>query len=271
MGVGDEFLANDILRHGAYVCLRAKDPIDREALAKAPIAALADRMGLQNEYTTGGAHPLEAIAFLRRHSAVSREIEDFGVERADWVLHVASAGSDAVMSFCVQAQALLEPYAGVRILSGVVRPKNYTGAAMMKWAYDRAVTQQPGAAMPNALLLPMRKTPEWWRKDWMERHTYFLPRYDDEGRMISEGHALASAPGIPCIYRRSYHALEQPAPEDAYDFVTYFECADADVPIFDQVCANLRDVKRNPEWKFVREGPTWRGHRVPAWKDLFTD
>jgi hypothetical protein len=173
------------------------------------------------------------------------------------------------MSFCLQARSLLEPFAGVRILSGVGRPRNYTGGAMERWAYARAVAQQPGAAMPNAFLIPLSKTWDWWRKDWMERHTYFLPRYDDEGRMVAEGHALAGAAGIPCIYRRTYHAQDQPAPDGSYDFVTYFECADADLPVFDQVCANLRDVKRNPEWKFVREGPTWRGRRVASWQDLF--
>jgi hypothetical protein len=51
--------------------------------------------------------------------------------------------------------------------------------------------------------------------------------------------------------------------------VTYFECADADVPTFHAVCAALRDVRKNPEWAFVREGPTWHGRRVPTWPDLF--
>jgi hypothetical protein len=63
--------------------------------------------------------------------------------------------------------------------------------------------------------------------------------------------------------------VTEPAPEDAYDFLTYFECADADVPTFHAVCAALRDVSRNPEWKFVREGPTWHGRRVATWSGLF--
>ena len=87
---------------------------------------------------------------------------------------------------------------------------------------------------------------------------------------MAEGHALAAEAGIPCILRRTYYAMEQPAPAGAYDFVTYFECGDADVPVFEGVCANLRDVKRNPEWKFVREGPAWQGRRVPDWEALFT-
>jgi len=268
--VGDEFLSREVLRHGAYVCLRPRENTGTAALARAAIPALADRLGLRDEFAFAGS-PLErSVAYLRRKHAVPRDIPDPDVLRAEWVIHVAAKDTDSVMSFCVHARALLEPHAAMRILSGVVRPRNYTGAAMEKWAYARAVVQQGGATMPNGFLIPLSKTSDWWRKEWMERHTYFLPKYDDEARMVAEGHALASAEGIPCLYRRSYHALEQPAPEGAYDFVTYFECADADLPVFERVCAKLRDTRKNPEWKFVREGPTWHGLRVPTWADLFT-
>jgi hypothetical protein len=267
--MGDEFLATEVLRHGAYICGRATGLAGAAEVARAPIEDLAGRLGLRNEFNPEGPPPLEAIGFLRRHSATPRGVADENLLNADWVIHVGSQSSDPVMTFCVQARRYLEPHAALRVLSGVVRPRNYTGAAMEKWAYDRAVAQQPGAAMPNAFLLPMSKTADWWRKDWMERHTYFLPRYDDRGRMVAEGHALAAAEGIPWIHRRTYRALEQPAPEGSYDFVTYFECADADIPVFERICASLRDVTRNPEWKFVTEGPTWHGRRVPTWQALF--
>ncbi len=267
--VGDEFLAREVLRHGAYLCLQPKGSSAQRALADAPIEDLARRLGLQNEFNAAGSPPQEAIAFLRRQAAKPGHIPDDGLLRADCVIHVASKSSDPVMSFCVQVRAMMEPHATIRILSGVVRPRNYTGAAMEKWAYARAVVQQPGTTMPNAFLIPMSKTADWWRKDWMERHTYFLPRYDDRGRMVAEGHALAGEAAIPRLLRRNYHALAQPAPDGEYDFVTYFECADADIPVFQAVCANLRDVMRNPEWKFVLEGPTWHGRRVPTWRDLF--
>jgi hypothetical protein len=123
--------------------------------------------------------------------------------------------------------------------------------------------------MPNAFFVPMSKTPDWWRKDWMERHTYFLPRYDDAGRMINEGHALATEAGIACLLRRTYKSEAQPALAGQYDFLTYFECADEAIPTFHQVCAALRDLNKNPEWQFVREGPTWQGRRVPTWTALF--
>jgi hypothetical protein len=104
----------------------------------------------------------------------------------------------------------------------------------------------------------------------MERHSYFLPRYDHAGRMESEGHALAAAAGIPHLMRRTYKNLTEPAPAGAYDFLTYFECADAGVATFHEVCAALRDVAKNSEWQFVREGPTWHGRRVETWPELFT-
>jgi hypothetical protein len=174
-----------------------------------------------------------------------------------------------VAEFCAEITRLLAPAAGLRILTGVLRPMIYTGLAMNNFAYAHRVLQQPGAKMPNAFLLPMSKTAAWWAKDWMERHTYMLPRYDDEGRMTAPGHALAAEAGIACLLRRTYKAETEPAPEGSYDFLSYFECADADVPTFHEVVANLRDVQKNPEWRFVREGPTWHGRRVPAWDHLF--
>ena len=87
--------------------------------------------------------------------------------------------------------------------------------------------------------------------------------------MTSEGHALATAAGIPCLLRRTYRNATEPAADGEYDFLTYFECRDDDVPIFHQVCAALRDVRRNPDLRFVREGPTWHVRRVASCEELF--
>ncbi len=267
----DEFLARDILGHGAYVCVRRADSAVALSEASAGIASLARRLELRNEFDPHDTGPGGSIAFLRRRAATPGDIADDDVLQADAVVHVASKRTEAVDEFCGESSRLLAKGAPVRVLRGVQRPKNYTGAAMNNWAYGRQVVQQPGAVMPNALLIPLNKTAEWWTKNWMERHTYFLPRYDDRGRMISEGHALAAEAGIACLLRRTYTKLaESAAAPGDYDFITYFECADTDLAVFHQVCAALRDVKRNPEWQFVREGPAWHGHRVPSWDALFT-
>jgi len=265
--MSNDVLSTEVLRHGAYLCLSVP-PEARRRLSSAPVPELAARLGLRNEFEPGAGHPPSAVAFLRRVSATAGGIADDELLRADAVVHVAAAAAGPVVEFCAEATRLLAPVLKPRVLQGVVRPKDYTSAAMNQFAYAHAVVQQPGAAAPNAFLLPMSKTQAWWSKDWMERHTYFLPRYE-HGRMVSEGHALASAAGVPCLMRRTYKHESSPAPAGSYDFVTYFECADADVPTFHAVCAALRDVTKNPEWEFVREGPTWHGRRVATWPELF--
>ena len=264
--------ANDVksaepLRHGAYVCLRVPEGARRAVIAAA-VPALAEGLGLQNEFEAKDGPPADAIAFLRRVGATPADIADEGLLRADAVVHVASARATPVTEFCAEVKRLVGPAVDTRVLGGVVKPMTYTGNAMHNFAYAHRVLQQAGSIMPNAFLVPLSKTAAWWAKDWMERHTYFLPRYED-GRMVNEGHALASAAGIACLMRRTYKHETEPAPAGRYDFVTYFECADADVPTFHDVCAALRDVTKNPEWAFVREGPTWHGRRVAAWAELF--
>jgi hypothetical protein len=259
---------SDILRHGAYVCLSVPAPA-RAAMARAAVPALAARLGLRNEFEGTDGHPADAIAFLRRADVSPGHVADDGLLRADVVVHVASATATPVTAFCTEIADLLAPGVASRVLAGGVRPMQFTGNAMHNFAYAHRVLQESGARMPHAFLVPMNKTADWWAKGWMERHTYFLPRYDDAGRLRSQGHALAAEAGIACLMRRTYKHLDEPAPEGAYDFITYFECADADVPTFHAVCAALRDVERNPEWAFVREGPTWHGRRVATWPELF--
>jgi hypothetical protein len=268
MEVAPTAASSEILRHGAYVSLRVPGHA-RRIVAAAAVPTLIGRLGLRNEFDAVDGHPTNAVAFLRRVDATPADIEDHHLLHSDAVIHVASPTAERVTAFCVEVDRLLGPAVKRRVLSGVVRPTNYTGNAMHDFAYAHQVTQQPGGVMPNAFLLPMGKAPAWWAKDWMERHTYFLPRYDESGRMVNQGHALAAAAGIPCLMRRTYKHATLPAPEGAYDFVNYFECADAHIPTFHEVCRALRETTKNPEWRFVREGPTWHGRRVATWPELF--
>lgn len=259
----------DPIRYGAYICLSVP-AASRAAAAGADVPALAERLGLRNEYGSAGGDPPQSIAYLRRVSAVPGQITDEGLLGAEAIVHVAAPAPEPITEFRAGLARLLGPAVTPRVLAGVVRPLGYTGQAMFNFSYGERVLQQPAAVMPNAFLVPMSKTPGWWRKDWMERHTYFLPRYDDAGRMQNEGHTLAAAAGISCLLRRTYKSPAEPAADGDFDFVSYFECADADVPVFRGVCDALRDVTRNPEWTFVREGPTWHGRRTATWPDLFT-
>lgn len=253
-------------RSGAWVALRVPSGLEEE-LAALPVTRLADGLDLESEFS--GGRPENAVAYLRRIEARRGDIEDDGLLLADAVVHVASVSASTVERFCTELSRLLPERVTARVLAGARLTPSFTGQAMHEFAYANQATQLPAAEMPNAFIVPLSKSAEWWKKGWMERHTYFLPRYDDEGGMISEGHVLASAPGIPALLRRTYKNRSQPAPRDQYDFVNHFECSDADVPVYETVCERLRDVARNPEWAFVKEGPTWRGCRVETWIDLF--
>lgn len=260
--------SNEPIRHGAYVCLSGP-PAEWSSAAAAEVPALAARLGLRNEYEPGDDHPAEAVAYLRRVSATPAGIHDEALLRADAIVHVASPEAEGVSEFCAELVRLLPPSIHTYVLGGVVRPMSYTSNTLYNYAYAHRVLQQPGALAPNAFLVPTSKTAAWWEKGFMERHTYILPRYDDDGKMRHEGHALVTEPGISCLMRRTYKHPVEPAPEGSYDFLNYFECADEHVPAFHQVCAALRDTNRNPEWSFVREGPTWQGRRVGTWEALF--
>jgi hypothetical protein len=110
----------------------------------------------------------------------------------------------------------------------------------------------------------MNKSQAWWDKAALDRQTYFYPHADASGAQV-KGHARAAEPGIGTIYRKLYYNPDGHGRKDEWDFVTYFECADEQLATFDQICQALRDVRQNPEWQFVVEGPEWRGRRVLKW------
>jgi hypothetical protein len=111
----------------------------------------------------------------------------------------------------------------------------------------------------------MSKTAAWWEKTSLERHVYFYPHHDQATGERAKGHAQAAEAGIKKIFRKLYHNPDGYQRAGEFDFLTYFECTDENLSTFDQVCRALRDERQNPEWKYVQEGPEWRGKRVFRW------
>src|SRR5262245_64895967 len=95
MRANDVRKLDEVLRHGAYVCLRVP-PEARTATAAAGVPALAERLKLANEFDAQGAPPPEAIAFLKRVGAEPGNVADDGLLQADAVVHVAGATAAAV-------------------------------------------------------------------------------------------------------------------------------------------------------------------------------
>ena len=102
---------------------------------------------------------------------------------------------------------------------------------------------------PLAVLIPIRKTAEWWALAREQRQAYVM-----EG--APNGHLAIGRRYAARIYRRLYQARYLPGSE--WDFLTYFEFAAQETQAFCDLLAELRDLDRNPEWAFVdREVEIW--------------
>jgi hypothetical protein len=106
-----------------------------------------------------------------------------------------------------------------------------------------------GESGPVAVLIPIRKTAEWWALGREQRQAYVM-----EG--APNGHMAIGRRYADRIYRRLYQARYLPGSE--WDFLTYFEFPVTEVQTFVALLSALRNVDENPEWAFVdREIEIW--------------
>src|SRR5262249_53239766 len=115
----NDLQGNKTLGHGAYLCLTVP-PGARRAAAEAPVPALAERLGLRNEFVSGNGQ--QSVAYLRRVSAAAGQVADTGLFGADAVLHVAAATAPPVTAFRAALEDVLPPGVELRVLDGVLRP-----------------------------------------------------------------------------------------------------------------------------------------------------
>jgi hypothetical protein len=102
---------------------------------------------------------------------------------------------------------------------------------------------------PRAVLIPIRKSAEWWALAQDQRQAYFDP--SSSGGHIAIGNRFAAK-----IYRRLYHSRYLPGSD--WDFLTYFEFTSNNAGAFSELLTLLRDPHHNPEWGFVdREVEIW--------------
>ena len=150
-------------------------------------------------------------------------------------------------------------------IEGTQRAPRYTSPELHEFAYRPAAVRRPGQQAPCAIILPLNKTREWWARPALDRHAFFYPHVDASTGCAVPGHARAAEHGIPVLHRRLYHNPDGYGRPGEYDFITAFECEARHVAVFDRVHAALRDTSKNPEWRYVREGPLWKGRRVLKW------
>lgn len=212
--------------------------------------------------------PFETIQFLMQEGELpSPPLGHDGpwLAGARYVVQVCSKYRPKLDEIEAELRRRLAESAAITALDGAVRQPRYSSAEMQHYVYRGAPARRSGRTSRNAIILPIRKRAEWWEQPPLARHTYFYPHVDQGSGCPVKGHAHAAEAGLPILFRRIFHnpnGYQQPG---EFDFITYFECPDEGLPVFDEVCAALRDVTQNPEWRFVEEGPMWRGRRVLRW------
>ncbi|RPI57711.1 MAG: hypothetical protein EHM55_00845 [Acidobacteria bacterium] len=221
--------------------------------------------GFYNDYDADGSRdvqPQETIQFLTAESAAPGRD---GIGAARYVVHLSGNYRPRLQEVACELKRRVSGAADIIILDGAERTPRYTSAEMRAFAYKRALARQSGRVACNAIVMPMSKTAEWWEKTALERHSYFYPHHEGSSHSPVKGHAKAAESGIRKVFRRLYHNPDGYQRENEFDFITYFECTDENIPVFDHICHALRDKHQNPEWKYVLEGPEWRGKRVMRW------
>lgn len=274
MQSSDLNLTTTVTGHQRFLFIRLPQEAGNTGLAAA-MGLLGE--GMENMHYVDGPPSAEAFSrgrfeMLRAEPSLSREqqLSHPAVMDADALIRLEGESSEPLLEYEDALRALLEDLGGsVETLSGVQRPRSYTSHAMTQYAYARAQQPGPGSAHPLGVVTPMNKDARWWGMDWMHRESFFLPRYDANENMAVKGHALAADAGISCITRRLVHAPDGYGQDGSYDFVGYFEFAEADAATFSAVMAALRDTEQNPEWAYISEGPEWWGRRVGVPTELW--
>jgi hypothetical protein len=214
------------------------------------------------------AQPTETIQFFVRDSEIADSpAENVGppIEKARYLVQVSSKYRPRLQQVDEELRRRLRDGAEIIAVEGALRNPRYSSPEMVHYSTKGAPPRRSGRASRNAIILPIRKTADWWRKGALERHSYFYPHVDQARGHQVKGHAMTAEKGIASLFRRVYHNPDGYERPNEFDFLSYFECDDEALPVFDQVLDSLRDVLHNPEWRFVQEGPLWRGRRVLRW------
>ena len=218
--------------------------------------------GFEHEGATSDAPALETVQFLSLNGV---GVDASPANPARYAVQVNSRYRPRLDEVEKELRRRVGEFGDVDTVEGCVRLPQYTSATVAVWAYERARAHATGRALPNAIILPIRKNAEWWAMSELDRHQFFYPHHDAKSGQHVHGHAALGRDAAPKIYRRLYHNPLGPGRPDEWDFVTYFECEDHHMALFDSTLESMRDVTKNPEWRFVEEGPMWRGRRVLRW------
>lgn len=267
-------LTNEVTGFGRFLFVRMESAKADSALLRSleSLGADFENMHFVDGYAAEDALRRGRLQYLRAELGMigERDLEDEAMSHASALIRLEGRTLEGLVAYEEGVRSLIRQRGGeVHIRSGVQKPRSYTSYAMTQFAYARALAPASGSRHPLGVVTPQKKIRDWWEMDWMRRESFFLPRYDSDGKILAKGHALACAAGIPCINRRLFHHQQGYGLGAGYDFIGYFEFAEPDAHVFRAVMKGLRDRTQNPEWNYVHEGPEWWGRRVGRVEELW--
>ncbi len=221
--------------------------------------------GFFNDFDADGTRlpaPHETIQFL---TAINGAGALEGIGAARYVIQVSAKYRARLEDVEAEIRRRLRDHAQIDAIEGALRTMRYTSTELHSFAYKPATCRVSGRVMRNAIIIPVKKSNEWWALDPLDRHIFFYPHTDPHTGARVKGHARAAEAGVRTIYRQLYHNPDGYRRDGEYDFVAYFECPDEELATFDQICQNLRDQTQNPEWNYVSQETEWRGRRAMRW------
>jgi hypothetical protein len=221
--------------------------------------------GFFNDFDAGGARDAQSRETIQFLVADRDRHADCGIAAARYVVQVSGKYRPRLQEVEAELRRRVGEAGEVLAIDGAERPMRYSSPELYDYAFRAACQRKSGRVARNVVVLPINKSAEWWSKPPLERHAYFYPHVDGSTGCPAHGHVQSAQDGIATLYRRLYHNPDGYARAGQFDFITYFECEDAHLDTFDRVHLALRDTARNPEWRYVTEGPMWRGLRVLKW------
>jgi hypothetical protein len=121
------------------------------------------------------------------------------------------------------------------VLRGVAGRQRYT----IHEEHEILVRRQPPLGLPTATraaLIPITKSPAWWRLSREEQRAIFEER---------SHHIAVGMEYLPAVARRLHHVRDL---DESFDFVTWFEFAPEHEAAFAEL---VRRLHRTDEWSYV--------------------
>lgn len=224
--------------------------VDREKLlVETGIYGTFAVFGLDDEW--GRLEPSARIARLatlkgvveqhREHVAIDLYLLRGLSDRADLMFRIHATELRDIQEYLLdlQSSSFGKHLKGVRVMHGLTKKPNYAPGFSDQMKAGLNSPSEPGER-PYAIVIPIRKTAEWWGLDQEQR-----------AAMMQE-HTAVTLPFLKTVKRKLYHS----GGLDDVDFITYFETSR--LVDFHNLVSSLEQVK---EFRYTRQfgNPTLLG------------